>query len=104
MKTLILCVTYKTRPGMRDAFIREVLNRNILDITRREEGCLGYEYYCSVTDGDEILLMEQWASRASQQAHLQQPHMAQLKDLKEQYVLSTRLESLIPEEKEASER
>ena len=98
MKELILCVTYTTKPGMGDAFVRDVLEQGILEATRREEGCLGYEYYRSVDRADEVLLLERWTSRACQQAHLAQPHMAALKALKERYVLDTRLESFCPEE------
>ena len=52
-------------------------------------GCIRYDYYFSAQQEDKILLVEQWQTQAHQRIHLQQPHMARLRELKEQYVSDT---------------
>lgn len=92
MKHLTLLVTYKTKQGMREAFLQAIMESEILEKVRKEEGCLRYEYYSSVEDDNKILLVEEWASEELQKIHLEQPHMAELKEMKEKYVTDTRVE------------
>ncbi len=77
-------------------FIREELEENPIiekDLTaiRQEPGCLAYDYYFSAQDENELLLIERWQSAEHQRVHMQQPHMARLKAIKEQNVDSTTL-------------
>lgn len=94
MSQLMLLVTYTTKPGMREAFIREVTDCGILEQIRAEEGCLCYEYYRAVEEEDRLLLVEQWASAEHQEQHIQQPHMAYFREIKEQFVTNTQLDKL----------
>ena len=89
--TLTLYVRYLAKPGCRESFLRQLTTEGIIDAIRREDGCLRYDYFLSVQNADEILLVEQWQTQAHQSIHLQQPHMARLRELKEQYVADTRL-------------
>lgn len=82
-------VKFTCRPGMRQAFIRRVRDAGILDAIRGENGCKRYDYYLSENDLDELLLIEQWASYEHQQIHLTQPHMAQLRSFKDEYIKNT---------------
>lgn len=92
MQQLLLCVTYTAKPGMREKFMQELLSSGLLDEIRQEEGCLGYAYYFSVQDEDDILLVEQWDTEAHQKRHLEQPHMEKLRSIKNCYVVDTRVE------------
>ena len=89
MEDLILYVRYHAKPGCREAFVRQVVEEGILTLIREEKGCLSYDYYFSAQDADELLLIERWESAAHQRVHMEQPHMARLKALKEQFVDST---------------
>ena len=96
MEELILYVKYQAKPGCREMFIREELEENPIiekDLTaiRQEPGCLAYDYYFSAQDENELLLIERWQSAEHQRVHMQQPHMQQLRAIKEQYVDSTTL-------------
>ena len=84
--------------GCRETFVRQIVMEGIADTIRREEGCIRYDYYFSAQQEDEILLGEQWQTQAHQRIHLQQPHMARLRELKEQYVADTRLGRVTLEE------
>ena len=89
--TLTLYVRYLAKPGCRESFLRQLTTEGIIDAIRREDGCLRYDYFLSVQNADEILLVEQWQTEEQQQIHLRTPHMDQLRRLKSEYVADARL-------------
>lgn len=92
MKEIMLLVTYKLKPQAREYFLGEVAAAEILQKTCREDGALRYDYYLSAADADAVLLVERWSSAEAQSAHLQTAHIAELKRIKEKYVLETVVE------------
>lgn len=82
-------VKFTCLPQMREAFIEKVKETGILSAIRGEDGCIRYDYYLSEKDPRELLLIEQWESRQHQQVHLTQPHMAQLREFKGNYITDT---------------
>ena len=91
MEELMLYVRYQAKPGCRENFVRQLVEEGILTLIRQEDGCLAYDYYFSAQDENELLLIERWQSAEHQRVHMQQPHMARLKVIKEQNVDSTTL-------------
>ena len=91
MEELKLYVVYHAKPGGREMFVRTLVEQGVLTATRNEPGCLAYDYYFSAQDENELLLIERWQSAEHQRVHMQQPHMARLKAIKEQNVDSTTL-------------
>lgn len=89
--TLTLYVRYLAKPGCRESFLRQLTTEGIIDAIRREDGCLRYDYFLSVQNADEILLVEQWQTDEKQQAHLRAPHMDRLRRLKSEYVADAQL-------------
>ena len=87
---LKLLVNYTINPGQREEFLQKVaaIRPQIL----AEEGCVQYEYCPSASDENKIILVEQWDSRQAQKVHLDQPHMAGIRQAKEDYVEDTALE------------
>ena len=86
-----LHVTYTAKPGCREVFVRQIVTEGILTAIRAEEGCLAYDYYFSAQDENVVLLIERWESEACLRVHLTQPHMADLRKIKEEFVETTRL-------------
>ena len=84
-------VKFDCLPGKREAFIQKVTETGILDAIRGENGCLKYDYYLSEKDPNELLLIEQWASKDHQQLHITLPHMAKLRTFKDDYISKTTL-------------
>ena len=89
--TLTLYVRYLAKPGCRETFLRQLTPHGVIDAIRREDGCLRYDYFLSVQNADEILLVEQWQTDEKQQAHLRAPHMDRLRRLKSEYVADAQL-------------
>lgn len=82
-------VKFTCLPEKRESFIQRVKAEGVLAAIRAEDGCLRYDYYLSEKDSNELLLIEQWASREHQQIHLTQPHMDRLRSFKAQYITDT---------------
>ena len=84
-------VKFDCLPKMREAFVERVKKEGILDAILQEDGCIRYEYYFSEKDENELLLIEAWESKSHQQIHIEQPHMAKLRELKDDYIKDTKL-------------
>ena len=54
-----------------------------------EDGCLQYDYFLPIGEKDCVLLIEHWRDQAALDAHAAGAPMAQLKDLKAGYGLTT---------------
>lgn len=86
-----ISVVFQCLDGKREAFVERVRAEGILDAVRAEDGCHRYDYYFSEADANELLLIEAWETRRHQEIHIEQPHMAQLRALKGEYIVSTAL-------------
>ncbi len=84
-------VKFDCLEGKREAFIQKVKQTGILEAVRAEDGCIRYDYYLSEKDPNELLLIEQWESKNHQQIHIEQPHMAELRSFKNDYITNTKL-------------
>ena len=84
-------VVFNCLPGKRETFVERVKQEGIVDAVRAENGCIRYDYYYSEKDPNELLLVEAWETKEHQQIHLDQPHMVQLRALKDDYIETTTL-------------
>lgn len=83
-------VTYKFKDNhSRDAFYREAKACGAPEKTRKEEGCIRYDFFFAADADDEMFLWEQWESREAQKKHLQQPHYLEFAAIKEKYDVKT---------------
>ena len=84
-------VKFDCYPEKRAAFVEAVKKEGILASILAEDGCIRYEYYYSASDENELLLIEAWESKHHQQVHIEQPHMAKLREFKGDYITNTLL-------------
>jgi len=77
--------------GGREAFVNEVKAAGYDEIIRKEDGCVSYDYYAAMEDPKKLLLIERWESEEKQQIHVKQPHMTELRKIKDKYVVDTKL-------------
>ena len=84
-------VAFECVAGKREEYIKRLKEEGVVDAVRKEDGCIRYDYYFSEKNENEILLIETWESKKHQEIHIEQPHMARLRELKPQYVVSTKL-------------
>lgn len=88
-------VTYILKEGALDDFLEALYTIGVARKTRAEDGCMGYEYFTSIDDPEKLFLVEHWRDEAAQQAHLKSAHLAELAEIKGDYVKETILEKFI---------
>ena len=91
MKKIMLIVKYKAKHGLREKFVNDVFDLHIIDKIKCEDGFISYKYFYDVEEADDLLLVEEWESEEKQQNHLKTEHMKELKELKDKYVLDTKV-------------
>lgn len=89
---IVLNVTYKCRPELREAFLERIRKEGIDAASRAEAGNLKYDYYIPFAASDDLLLIEKWTDEDALKAHAETPHYARLKELKPAYVTDTLVE------------
>ena len=62
---IIVHVTYKMKPGTKEAYVKEVQEAGIDRDARKDPGNLAYENYYSAFREDEVILFEMWEDQAS---------------------------------------
>ena len=92
MENVILHVTYRCKSGMATDFVRAIKESGVQDLVRSEDGCFQYDYHLSLEQDDTVVLLEKWRDSAALAAHLAQPHMETLRELKSRFALDSALE------------
>ena len=92
MENVILHVYYRCKSGMAQDFVRALKNSGAQELVRAEDGCMQYDYHLSLEAEDTVVLLEKWRDSDALAAHMQQPHMAQIRALKEQFALDAAIE------------
>lgn len=77
-ETTIRVVAHLTAKPERIGETRAALEACI-EPTRAEEGCILYELMQNNTDPTDFTFIEEWTSDATLDAHLQSPHLKELK-------------------------
>ena len=89
---IVLNVTYKCKPDMREEFLEMIYTEGLDAASRAEEGNIKYDYYTPVDGSDDLLLVEKWRDAEALAAHGKQAHLARLGELKKEFVLDTIIE------------
>ncbi|MBC8095006.1 MAG: antibiotic biosynthesis monooxygenase [Akkermansiaceae bacterium] len=77
MKTLTVIAAFEARPG-KEAELRTALI-GLVAPTRQEAGCLNYDLHISPENPAKFLFHENWMSQAALDAHMQTPHIQNLR-------------------------
>ena len=70
---LIILAKGVGRPEKREEFIAAA--RALVAETRKEPGCIAYDFYESQTEPNTFVFNERWKSREAIDAHFQTPHI-----------------------------
>ena len=89
---IVLNVTYRCKPGMREAFLERIMAEGLDEKSRMETGNLKYDYYLPFKDNGELLLLEKWKDADALADHGKQPHFQRIGELKDDYVTETVIE------------
>ena len=69
---LILIAKFRTKPGYRKQMME--MSKGMLGPSRREEGCIVYEFLQDPFDPDSFTFYEKWRSRRDLDLHFEMPH------------------------------
>ncbi|MCD7949889.1 MAG: antibiotic biosynthesis monooxygenase [Erysipelotrichaceae bacterium] len=80
-------------------YVMEMEN-SLVDKVKEEEGNITYDFYQSVSNPNEVLLVEIWSNQETMNQHQISDNMIKIKELKQKYQLNTRIEKYIKEERQ----
>ncbi len=89
---IVLNVTYKCKPGMREAFLEAIRAEGLDAASRAEAGNSKYDYYFAADEPDVLLLVEHWRDEEAVRLHNAEPHFRRLGEVKAAFVEETILE------------
>ena len=91
---IYVVATFRIRPGALEPFVEAAYG--LIDVARRELGCLYYDLHASLTDPDRMLCYEQWSDRAAFDLHYASPYVAAFVGATADLVLSSKVEIIQP--------
>ncbi len=71
---LIVAVIVPIKPGTYAQAV-PVMEKMALE-TKKEPGCVFYEFYAHISDQNSLLVYEEWESEEALEFHVKTPHMA----------------------------
>ena len=89
---IVLNVTYKCKPDMREEFLERIITEGIDVASRAEAGNIKYDYFVPTDGSDDLLLVEKWKDANALAEHSKQPHFKKLGELKPKFVNDTIIE------------
>lgn len=92
---IYVVATFRLRPGTLEPFVEAAYA--LIDVTRREPGCVYYDLHASVTDPDRVMCLELWQDRPAFDRHMTTPTLAGFSAAIEPLVLSSRVEVIHPD-------
>ena len=90
--------TLHIHPEKRADFLENA--RSVIAQTVKEEGCLSYDLTSSITEPNEFVFVERWASRDALAAHFDTPHLAEWRRVSADYLVDRKVEIVHPEKVE----
>ncbi len=50
--------------------------QKVVEATRREDGCINYDFALDISDPTRLIVFERWRDQAALDGHFKSPHMA----------------------------
>lgn len=92
---IVLNVVYKGEEALE--FVKEVKSSGTLEAIRNEKGNLQYEYFSSLDNPNNVILIEHWANAYDLSRHSQGEYIKKVGELKEKYHLTSEVNKFIIE-------
>ena len=95
---IYVIATLHIHPEKRASFLEDA--RSVIAHTVKEEGCLSYDLTSSITEPNEFVFVERWASREALAAHFDTPHLGEWRRVSADYLVDRKVEVVHPEKVE----
>ncbi|MCV0427343.1 MAG: antibiotic biosynthesis monooxygenase [Roseibium sp.] len=93
---IFIIATMKTTPANREALIEAT--RLCIDETRKEPGCVSYDFYQSISDRQAFVFVERWINKNELERHFASPHLAVWREASKSLIVEKNVEIITPEE------
>ena len=91
---IYVLATLIVKPEKRGDFLENA--RDVIAATRREAGCLRYDLTSSITEPNEFVFVERWASREALAAHFDTPHLQDWRRVSADFLAARKVEVVHP--------
>lgn len=91
-------IYYTGKNGSAKMFAEEMVNSGTVELIRREEGNIRYEYFFPMDDKETVLLIDSWTNQESIDRHHKTEMMKTIFSLREKYDLHMRVERFVSDE------
>lgn len=95
---IYVLATLRIHPEKRADFLENA--RTVIAHTVKEQGCISYDLTSSITEPNEFVFVERWASREALAAHFDTPHLAEWRRVSADYLAERKVEIVHPEKVE----
>ncbi len=95
---IFVIATLRIHPEKRADFLENA--RTVIAHTVKEQGCLSYDLTSSITEPNEFVFVERWASRDALTAHFDTPHLQEWRRLSAEYLADRKVEVVHPDKVE----
>ena len=96
--TITINIYYTSKEGNALKFAKEMMSKGVVERIRSAEGNLKYEYFAPLEDETTILLIDSWTDQAAIDRHHASSMMQEIKDLREKYDLTMKVERYMIDE------
>ena len=87
---IYVIATIETQPGKAAQLIEGA--RTCIDATRREDGCISYDYVQDTEKPDTAIVVERWTTREALAAHMLTQHLKDWREQRKPLVRITKVE------------
>ena len=85
----------RMKPGTAEKAFAE--GRKAVAETVKEDGCISYDLYQSVTDPTRLVVVERWESREALTRHFETPHLKAWRAAGAEFIAERKVEVITPE-------
>ena len=91
-------IYYSGKNGSARKFAEEMIQSGTVDLIRKEEGNIRYEYFIPLDDEETVLLIDSWENQQAIDLHHASPMMKSIMELREKYDLHMKVEKYLADD------
>ena len=91
-------IYYSGKNGSARKFAKEMIQSGTVDLIRKEEGNIRYEYFIPLDDEETVLLIDSWENQQAIDLHHASPMMKIIMELREKYDLHMKVERYLADD------
>ena len=91
-------IYYSGKNGSARKFAEEMMQSGTVDLIRKEEGNIRYEYFIPLDDEETVLLIDSWENQQAIDLHHASPMMKSIMELREKYDLHMKVERYLADD------